>query len=185
VQDYSPLLWRDLPGALLPEKDGAPFPSAAAHQIQRLSSRGHWVVPVEVPELGRLHLLTFHATPPVFDGPEDRNGRRNHDEVRFWQLYLDGAFDPPPAERFILLGDANLDPSRGDGIGSAIADLLVHPRLQDPLPDQATVTWPQTGPMRVDYLLPSTDLTVSGAGILPPEASKGSRHAVVWVDLAP
>ena len=29
-----------------------------------------------------------HPTPPAFDGPEDRNGRRNHDEIRFWSDYL-------------------------------------------------------------------------------------------------
>jgi hypothetical protein len=26
VRDFSPMLWVDLPGALLPEKDGKPFP---------------------------------------------------------------------------------------------------------------------------------------------------------------
>ncbi len=38
-----------------------------------------------------LHLLASHPTPPAFDGPEDRNGRRNHDEIRFWNDYLDRA----------------------------------------------------------------------------------------------
>ena len=27
-------------------------------------------------------------TPPAFDGEEDRNGRRNHDEIRFWVDYV-------------------------------------------------------------------------------------------------
>ena len=31
---------------------------------------------------------TSHPTPPAFDGPEDRNGRRNHDEIRLWNDYL-------------------------------------------------------------------------------------------------
>lgn len=185
VADFSALLWRDLPGALLPQTANGPFPSAETLAVQRLSSHGHWVVPVEVPEIGRVHLLTYHATPPVFDGPEDRNGRRNHDETAFWSHYLAGTFGPAPAQRFVLLGDANLDPARGDGRGDAIRALLAHPALQDPLPGRATVDWPQTGPMRVDYLLPSADWRVAGAGIHPPATDAGSRHSIVWADLAP
>ena len=199
VQDFSARLWRDLPGALLPVRDdGTPFPSAQAQAIQRLSYTGHWVVPVVLPS-GPLHLLAFHATPPVFDGPEDANGRRNHDEIRFWQLYLDGAFGPAPQGRFIVIGDANLDPARSDGRREAIRALLADPRLQDPRPAHdgpgprhATVDWEQTGPRRVSYILPSVDLDVAGAGIhWPPEGTQGrdlavtaSRHRLVWVDLA-
>ena len=46
ARDFGDLLWRDLPGALLPRKDGRAFPSEAAQAVQRLSSVGHWVVPV-------------------------------------------------------------------------------------------------------------------------------------------
>ena len=35
-----------------------------------------------------VHFLVSHPTPPVFDGPEDRNGTRNHDEIRFWADYI-------------------------------------------------------------------------------------------------
>ena len=34
-----------------------------------------------------VHFLVSHPTPPVFDGPEDRNGPRNYDEIRFWADY--------------------------------------------------------------------------------------------------
>jgi len=96
THDFSAMLWCDLPGALLPRRpDGRPFPSRAAQAVQRLSSVGHWVVPVRLPS-GPLSLMTFHATTPVFDGEEDRNGRRNHDEIRFWQHYLDGEFGAAP-----------------------------------------------------------------------------------------
>jgi hypothetical protein len=183
VQDYTDLLWRDLPGALLPQTDAGPFPSAEAQAIQRLSSHGHWVVPLDAGALGRVTLLTFHASPPVFDGPEDRNGRRNHDEIAFWQSYLAGAFGPVPEDRFVLLGDANLDPVQGEGIKSAINSLLKHPALKDPLPDQPTVTWEGVGDLRVDYLLPSTDWTIAGAGIRGTEPGIASRHGLVWVDL--
>ena len=182
VQDFSVFLWRDLPGALLPGKDGSPFPSAEALAIQRLSSHGHWAVPIIHPTLGRITILTYHATPPVFDGPEDRNGKRNHDETAFWRQYLAGAFGPAPADKFILMGDANLDPNAGDGLGRAMISLLADPRLQDLLPDQPTVTFAQTGPLRVDYVLPSADWRVTAAQVTPPNPT-ASRHSLVWVDL--
>ena len=189
--DFSAMLWRDLPGARLPRwPDGRPFPSEEAQAVQRLSSVGHWAVPVILPS-GPLTLLAFHATTPVFDGVEDRNGRRNADEIRFWQLYLDGAFGPAPARRFAIIGDANLDPDKGDGRRDAIRKLLADPRLRDPLPGRATVEWEQTEPLRVSYILPSVDLRVSGAGVhWPPEGTPGRAtaetagpHRLVWVDL--
>lgn len=182
AQDFTTLLWRDLPDAILPTVDGTPFPSAAARRAQRLFSHGAWVVPVDHPTFGRVHLMTFHASPPVFDGPEDRNGRRNHDEMTFWRHYLNGTFGPASARRFILAGDANLDPARGDGRSGAMRALLAHPALQDPLPDSLTVEWAQTGKMRVDYVLPSADWTVTGASVHPPDET-ASRHRPVWVDL--
>jgi hypothetical protein len=39
----------------------------------RLSSKSHWDVPIAHPG-GTLHFLVSHPTPPVFDGPENRNG---------------------------------------------------------------------------------------------------------------
>lgn len=183
VQDFSALLWRDLPDASLPYTAAGPFPSTDALAIQRLSTNGHWSVPIDAPDLGTVTLLTFHATPPVFDGPEDRNGKRNHDEVTFWTQHLAGTIGQPPAQQFILLGDANLDPTRGDGRGAAITALLGNPALQDPLPDQATVSWDQTGPMRVDYILPSSDWRVVDSGIHWPVSDPASRHALIWVDL--
>lgn len=209
VQDLSPLLWHDLPGAVLPtHKNGTPFPSAAAQAAQRLSSTAHWITPVQVPGWGKLHLLTFHAGPPVFDGPEDRNGRRNHDEIMLWHAVLDGTFGPAPQSRFVLAGDANLDPFDSDGRTIAIRTLLNDHRLQDPKPissgaaaagtqghsgpdAQDTVDWPKVGRLRVDYLLPSQDWTISGAGVFWPAPGQdghdaallASRHRLVWVDL--
>lgn len=182
VENHADLLWRDMPGALLPETDAGPFPSAAALAVQRLSSHGHWIVPVMHPEFGAVHIMTYHATPPVFDGPEDRNGRRNHDETAFWSLYLDGRLGNVPNDAFVLMGDANLDPMRGDGRGMAMRALLAHKSLQDPLGAEPTVNWARTGPMRVDYILPSHDWQVINSGIRPsnPDAS---RHSLIWVDL--
>ncbi|HHL22819.1 MAG TPA: endonuclease/exonuclease/phosphatase family protein [Aliiroseovarius sp.] len=193
ARDFSALLWRDLPEADLP-----PWPperrNPAADAVQRLSSRGHWDVPIAALSGGRpLHVLAWSATAPLFDGPEKANLRRNADEARFWLLLLDGALEwtPPPAP-FVLMGNANLDPENGAGRHEAIRRLLADPRLQDPGPPAPTAIWPRKssggtqGPLRlrVDYALPSTDLDVIGSGLLWPEAPPGSRNrALLWVDL--
>ncbi len=108
----------------------------------RLSSRAHWDVPVRLPGGGTLHLLASDPTPPLFDGAEGFNRKRNHDEVAFWTAYLDGtAFRddegrsaPAPAEPLVVLGDLGIDPHDGAGLKDGIAGLLAHPRLADPLP---------------------------------------------------
>lgn len=207
VRDFSALLWRDLPGAQLPRIDGRPFPSEAAQAAQRLSSTAHWAVPVAAPG-GDLTLLTFQAGPPVFDGPEDRNGLRNRDELRLWTLYLDGALGPRPDRRLVIAGGANLDPADGDGRRPAIRALLNDPRLRDPRPsspgaaqagaqghagpdERDTVDWDGPGRLRVDYVLPSADWDIAAAGVLWPAAGDpfaatvtgASRHRLVWVDL--
>jgi hypothetical protein len=199
VVDFTDMLWRDLPDPLMPTgPDGGPFPSDAAWAAQRLSSTAHWVVPVALPDGDVLRVMTFQAGPPVFDGPEDRNGRRNHDEVRFWSLYLDGGLGVVPQDGLVLAGGANQDPVLGDGLHDAITGLLTHPRLIDPDPQSvtggpATVEWDGVGRLRVDYVLPSTDWTVTGSGVVWPEAGApladaalvASRHRLVWVDLVP
>lgn len=202
VQDMSTFLWRDLPGAMLPPD----MPPEVA-QMQRLSSTGHWAVPFAVGETS-LTVLAFHATPPVFDGPEDRNGRRNHDEAAFWLHYLAGELPfPAPLGPFVVAGDANLDPLDGDGQPAPLDALLTHPMLQDPAPrgssgridpdhagDAALDTAlfdPPLGGLRLDYILPSKDLLVVGAGVMwPPESDPlsatlavASRHRPVWVDI--
>ncbi|EPX83011.1 endonuclease/exonuclease/phosphatase family protein [Salipiger mucosus] len=174
VRDFSALLWADLPGNLRIESDPAPG-------VQRLSSSGHWALPVKT-AAGPVELLIHHATPPVFDGPEDRNGRRNADELRLWLRYLDGDLGAPPPARFVLIGDANLDPARGDGRHAAMRDVLEDPRFRDPLPGQATVSWEQTGPMRVSYILPSAGLRVSDAAVRP--VAPPLAHRLVWVTLS-
>jgi len=186
--DLTGLRWRDLPAPRMPTtKDGQPYPDARTAKQLRLSSTNHWAVPVQVPDGTSLWVMSFHAAPPVFDGPEDRNGRRNADEILLWPHLLDGRLGPPPEAPFVLLGDANNDPMRGEGHKDALARLLQDPRLQDPVPTDDsggahTVTWERTGPMRVDYVLPSAGLRITASGIL---RSTGSRHGLIWVDIAP
>ncbi len=171
------LLWRDAPDSRIAGDD-------PGHDLQRLSSSAHWALRVDTPH-GPWRLLTLAATPPVFDGPEDRNGRRNADEVLLWAHVLDGhlgGFDTPLPT--ILVGNLNLDPERGEGLGEAAQTILDHPRLQDPLPGQPSVTWPGPGEMRVSYVLPTRDLHVLGAATRP-EVAPAGPHRLVWVDLAP
>ncbi len=195
VQDFTTLLWRNLPGARLPATENGPFPSEEAQRIQRLSSVAHWVVPIETP-IGKFDLMTFHASPPVFDGPEDRNGLRNRDEIRLWSALLNGELGHRPEGRFVIAGDANLDPTQGDGRKEVILSLLANPRLQDPQPRApsgalTTVVWKAVGDLRVDYVLPSADLLVADAGVFWPEAGtplresaeRASRHRLIWVDV--
>lgn len=211
ARDFSAQLWSDFPDALLPMVDGRPFPSEEALAAQRLSTTGHWDVPVILPDGTVLHLLCFAAGPPVFDGPEDRNGRRNHDEVAFWRAYLDGMLDrAPPDGPVVVLGDANLDPADGEGRRAAITGLLRHPRLQDPAPESAggalaarrdggvnagqvgpaaqdTADWSDVdgpGNLRVDYVLPDARLTVLGAGVFWPRPDD-PLHALIEGEDAP
>ncbi|MFD1911795.1 endonuclease/exonuclease/phosphatase family protein [Halodurantibacterium flavum] len=187
-RDFSSFLWRDLPGALLPEAEGKPILPEPVLSLQPLASVAAWEVPVETPQ-GTVRMLGSYATPPVFGGPNQRNLRRNHDEVAFWSALLDGALplDPPQAP-FVLLSGTNLDPDRGDGMGQAMRDLLNRPDLHDPLPGTDSVRWDRTGPMRVDYALPSLPPRAAGIvwplDVLPPElAAVASVHALIWVDL--
>ncbi|WP_246003819.1 endonuclease/exonuclease/phosphatase family protein [Histidinibacterium lentulum] len=209
VRDFTPLLWRDLPGAVLPQLDGAPFPSAEAQALQRLSSTGHWVVPVDTPE-GRLLILAHAATPPVFDGPEDRNGLRARDELRLWEAWLDGALGHRPDLPFVLLAKTNLDPVDGEGDTAAMAAFLARPDLLDPRPSSPgalltadpghrgdpaldTADWPDGAPgnLRVSYVLPSLHWEVLDGGTLWPaprtplhaEAEAAGPHRLVWADI--
>lgn len=182
VQDFSEVLWQDLPG-----NAAAEVTPPDALPVLRLHTVGAWDVEVTTPN-GPLHILTSHATAPVFDGPEDRNGLRNADEVRFWQLYIEDT----AAEHFAYMGTLNVDPERGEGLHSPLNDLLNHPSLQDPVPDGPTADWnePTPGDLRVDYILPSRSVTVRDAGVLWPTAgplaevvAAASDHRLVWVDI--
>lgn len=150
VRTFQQFLWKDMPGALLPDDPATPEPadwfSPEELEVVRLSSKSHWDLPVRV---GRqtVHVLASHPTPPTFDGPEDRNGRRNHDEIRFWADYVTpgrasryiydddgGRGGLRPGASFVVVGDQNADPLDGDSYDVAIDQLLGHHRIQDPAP---------------------------------------------------
>lgn len=192
ILDHTGFLWRDLPDARLPQRNGQIFPNDAVFDIQRLASVAAWEVPVTI-GARTLTILSYHAGPPIFGGAANRNFNRNADETAFWRHRLDGRLGDPPRTPFVLMGDANLDPDGGDGNHADIRALLSHPALQDPQPaglspvdgTRSLVTghWPDgPGALRVEYTLPSANLTVQDAGLVWP--SPDARHAMVWLDIA-
>lgn len=187
VRDLSALLWRDLPGAVLPvQADGAAYftPEERAHL--RLSTTGHWIVPVQPGDGPGFAVLAWSATPPAFDGAERRNVLRNRDELRLWEHVLAGRIGDL-AGPFVLAGNANLDPAGGDGLRGAMRQFLADPRLQDPLPGYPTADWTAQGigRLRVSYVLPSRDWQVAAARIVWPAPAETGAHHLVWVDLVP
>lgn len=199
IRNFQEILWRDQPDNIIPPD----FYSAEELAIFRLSSKSHWDLPIQV-EGTTFHFLVSHPTPPVFDGAEDRNGRRNHDEIRLWSdyltpgsaAYLGGGL--PTGKRFVIAGDQNADPSRGDSVNAAINQLLDHPRINSSFIPQRTGARTNTNQfdtatfgLRVDYVLPSSlGFVVSdGAVFWPTGAQEGadlvtvSDHRLVYLDL--
>ena len=155
LRTFQLFLWRDMPGALLPvdPSTGQSWYTDEELNVFRLSSKSHWDVPILIPkddddsdsdgnsDTKTVHILVSHPTPPVFDGPEDRNGTRNHDEIRFWADYIipsrsgyiaDDNGRPgglPPGAMFVIAGDQNSDPFDGDSIPGSAQLLLDHPRV--------------------------------------------------------
>ena len=141
IRTFQNFLWKDMPGALLPEDPpGTPWYSADELDVFRLSSKSHWDVPIVIGD-DIVHFLVSHPTPPVFDGPEDRNGTRNFDEIRFWADYIHPGrssyiYDDNGvsgglhgSDRFVIAGDQNSDPLDGDSIPGAIQQLLNSPKV--------------------------------------------------------
>jgi endonuclease/exonuclease/phosphatase family metal-dependent hydrolase len=145
VRTFQKFLWAGLAGARRPvNPDGSHFYTDETWQQLRLSSKSHWDVPVKMGDQ-TLHVLAFHPTPPVFDGPENRNGLRNFDEIRLWADYLrptvsagwtddQGRNGGLAADaRFVILGDVNADPFTGDSYPGAVQQLLEHERVDSTL----------------------------------------------------
>lgn len=139
IRTFQNFLWKDQPNNLLPRE----YYGANADAL-RLSSKTHADVPITV-DGKTIHLWVSHPTPPSFDGPEDRNGRRNNDEIRLSADYLAGGdraaylYDDKgvrggiaPDSSFVLLGDQNSDPADGDSVPGAIQQVLS--LAQDPKP---------------------------------------------------
>ncbi len=150
IRTFQKFLWKDMPGADLPDNPANAIPidwySTAELNVFRLSSKNHADVPVLVNGTP-VHILASHPTPPVFDSGApwtagvDHNGRRNSDEIRFWNDYVTpGAtssyiYDDtetfatrsgglPANTRFIICGDQNADNNEGDSTDPAIKRII-------------------------------------------------------------
>ncbi|WP_419660788.1 hypothetical protein Dvar_11950 [Desulfosarcina variabilis str. Montpellier] len=178
IRTFQKFLWKDMPDNVMPTD----YYDTDEQDIFRLSSKSHWDIPVTVGG-ETVHLLCNHPTPPTFDDGDadedeslvDWNGKRNHDEIRFWADYVTPGSDSYIYDdtntygglgadtRFVILGDQNADPDEGDSYQNAITQLLTNANINSayvPLSDGAvdygiddddTASWG----MRADYNLPS------------------------------
>jgi len=199
IRSYQNLLWSEMPNARQPmQTDGTPYYSKEAWATFRLSSKNHIDIPIKLPNGKTIHTILAHPTPPVFDGPEDRNGLRNYDEIRLLKDYISNASylvddnnkkgGLKPDQRFVIMGDLNADPVDGDSPIGTIDQLLQSP-LVNPLP--TTGSWiPKSNGgkvhhqkkgdkgdpaydtsffgKRIDYVIPSKNMEVVGSGVFWP-----------------
>jgi len=186
IRTFQHFKWRDMPNALQPfvPETKQPWYSATAWDNFRLSSKSHWDIPIKVNK-EIVHILASHPTPPVFDGSEDRNGKRNHDEIRFWHDYItpnkghyiyddqhkhgglaENKLAKDTQQRFVILGDQNASNIEGDALYSGINSLLTSELIQDANPSRlGAQEHAKENPngqhhtaywgMRADYVLPS------------------------------
>lgn len=204
--------------------DGTPFPSAEAHAAMRLSSKGHWDVAVETPGGPLHLLVSHPTPPVFDDEHDLNGRRNADEirfwslYVAGIAFPDDAGVTAPIADApFVLAGDLNSDPVDGDSRKEAIRALLALPALQDPEPrspggpavadtgtnrehrgdpalDTGDFRDDIPGNLRVDYVLPSAGLEVTGAGVFWPAPGEAhhalvadrrasSDHRLVWVDV--
>jgi|Deesub1362A_J573_1020465.scaffolds.fasta_scaffold00048_15 endonuclease/exonuclease/phosphatase family metal-dependent hydrolase len=140
-----------------------------------------------------VRVLLLHATVPV-GGYFQKF--RNADQLRFLKAYIQELGGQP----FVIMGDLNADPVRGEGIREAIGELLGCPLLQDALPAEPTflegggVQEPALDEeglsLRLDYILPSRHFQVLDAGLYRPQepqqwrlVRQASDHFFLWMDV--
>jgi Endonuclease/Exonuclease/phosphatase family. len=185
--------WHQLPHHQIPSD----YYTEAAKKKLRLASKNLVSVPISIGDQ-QIRLVACHPTPPVFDGPEKRNWRRNSDEIHQliglldnadWLVDDKGVHGGLSSEiPFVVIGDLNADPSYGDGDKQAIGALLNHPRVHPDVATGAQVPKSEAaqshafrfidgkgraiathnGGLRLDYVLPSRELAVLASGVFWP-----------------
>ncbi|REA54975.1 endonuclease/exonuclease/phosphatase family protein [Dyadobacter luteus] len=193
IRTFQHFKWKDMPDHQRTMKaDGSDWYAPEAWAQFPLSSKSHWDVPLKVGKK-TIHALVSHPTPPTFDGAEDRNGKRNFDEIRFWKDYItEGAnayiYDDKQSRgglksgsSFVIMGDQNASPDEGNAINGGIRALIEHPLIiGNPQPESKggaqhspdnkfakshTAFWR----MRADYVLPSRrGLKIKDSGVFWP-----------------
>lgn len=204
VRTFQNFKWKDMPNAMRPAvpSTNAYFYNDVIWSQFPLSSKSHWDIPINV-DGKTLHILASHPTPPVFDGPEDRNGTRNHDEVRFWLDYItpnagtyiyddEGIKGGLAAQsRFVIAGDLNASSTEGSSLKQAITALLTSPMVNESnipmslggdlhdeengLSKYHTAYWG----MRADYAVPSQyGMEVIDSGVFWPTTDQDTYRLI-------
>jgi endonuclease/exonuclease/phosphatase family metal-dependent hydrolase len=183
---------KDLPNVQMPvdPKTNTNWYNDEEWNTLRLSSKSFWDIPVKVNDKV-VHMLASHPTPPVFDGEEDRNGIRNHDEIRLIADYVNNEsylYDDngkkgglAAKSRFVILGDLNAAPEGDKKRTNTTDQILKSPLINAgfiPTSEGAKEQYPQAyaknytanWQARVDYVLPSNyGLTIKGGGVFWPK----------------
>jgi endonuclease/exonuclease/phosphatase family metal-dependent hydrolase len=208
VRTFQYFKWKDMPNAQRPmlvsenqQNTDSTWYSEDEWNAFRLSSKSHWDIPVLV-EDKTVHILAMHPTPPNFDGDEDRNGKRNSDEIRLMADYLSPKnggyiYDDSGKQvtlgknsRFVLVGDFNAADIGDKYRKGVIEQLTEHPLVNNsvipksdgganssdlPYSNRFTAYWGA----RADYVLPSKyGMSVTDAGVFWPE-KQSALHRLV------
>ena len=207
IKTFQKFRWKDMPNNKMPTE----FYSKPAQNIFRLSSKSHWDIPVNI-NGEKVHILMAHPTPPVFDGEYNRNGKRNHDEVRLIADYIsnkDYIYSDDGEKgglnknsKFVVMGDMNANPGEKENYQAANL-LLDHDRINsNPLP--VSMGGLEVGPgarhntqenMLLDYVLPSKNLNLLGSAVMRPgvgpnamefikTVKEASDHNMVWIEIS-
>lgn len=227
TRSFQKFKWKDMPGATIPTitdcsdptkipegmKCGDEWYTAEEWAEVRLSSKNHVDAPILVPQadgsVEKVHLLMSHPTPPIFD--TGKNKVQNADEINFWVDYIEGdsyMYDDAgktgglaATDKFVVMGDLNADPLKGDGDLTAIKALMDHDKVNrlatfgpiapaslggpeclamyecrasnwdTPYPSQVT----STSGLRLDHVIPSANLTITDSGIYWPATFEEGR----------
>ena len=228
IRTFQKFKWSDMPSATMPTITNCndswnPIPegmecgddsyTAEEWAEVRLSSKNHVDAPILIPQndgtTDTIHLLMSHPTPPIFD--TGKNKVQNADEVNFWVDYIEGKsymYDDKGVTggladdaKFVVMGDLNADPLKGDGDLTAINALMDHDKVNrlatfgplapaslggpeclalgeckeanwdTPYPGQVT----STSGLRLDHVVPSENLTISDSGVYWPATFEDGR----------
>ncbi|UUO16545.1 phytase [Dolichospermum heterosporum] len=216
IRTFQNFLWKDMPGNLLTNDPTVDNPATSVNEnlngfyspeeinVLRLSSKNHWDVPITV-NGETVHVLVSHPTPPTFDGTEDRNGKRNSDEIRFWADYItpgkgDYIYDDggkkgnlAAGSSFVIMGDQNADPLEGDSYNNAIRQLLLNPSINTNViptslgaPQQATLQGQANNNHKGNPAFDTADFADTAPGnlrtdyVLPSSDLQISKSEVYW-----
>jgi hypothetical protein len=199
VRTFQTFLWKDMPGARLPDDPSTPEPadwySAAELEVFRLPSKSFWDVPGAGGRRGR---PPADGAPDAADlrraGRPQRPAQRRRDPLgrglrhaRRGRLHLRRRRPPrrlAEGARFVVLGDMNADPFDGDSVDSAIRQLLDNPAVDDSLrpasaggPEQSALQGRANAAHRGDPAFDTADFADTAPGNLRVDYALPSAEA--------